>query len=41
VLGEPEKAHELGRPRGGGVARLFITPYHLVAQGRLLAGLAR
>ena len=41
LLGDPEKAHELGRAARRRVARLFITPCHLVAQGRLLAGLAR
>ena len=41
LLGDPEKAHELGRAARRRVARLFITPCHLVALGRLLAGLAR
>ncbi len=41
LLGDPARAQELGRAARRRVARLYITPCHLVAQGRLLGGLAR
>lgn len=40
LLDDPARARELGRAAKRRVASLFITPRHLVAQGRLVAGLA-
>ena len=36
LLGDPARARELGRAAKRRVARLFITPRHLVAQGNLI-----
>jgi trehalose synthase len=40
VLGDDERAHELGRQARRRVVRWFITPCYLLAQGRLIAELA-
>ncbi|TMD94335.1 MAG: glycosyltransferase [Chloroflexi bacterium] len=41
LLGDPEKSADLGHEARRTVARKFITPCHLIAQGRLILDLLR